>query len=135
MRGVAGDHNGAAAHLFQTAHCAQEPGQRILALVEFRGHAIWNARIGPQDGRDMVLVTLGRREQGQAEHELGTGQGPHATQNAEGFFVRHRMWFRRLGWRSCAGYDGLQPLALVCHGCSGHGMSSGKSGIIVFSRI
>ena len=58
--------------------------------------AVGHARVRPQHGRDMVLVALGGREQGEPQHELGAGQRPHAAEHAEYFAVKsvraHAVW-------------------------------------------
>ena len=87
VRGVAGDGDGAAVGMAQAGDAAQQPGQRVLAAGQFAAGAIRDAGIGPEHGGDVVLVAPGGCQQRQAQHELCTGQRPHAAEHAKHFVV------------------------------------------------
>ncbi len=53
-----------------------------------RGVAVRNPRVGPQDGRNVILVASRWRQQGQAQHEMGARQRTHAAQDAK-YLVPH----------------------------------------------
>ena len=83
MGGVAGDGDGTAARSLQNADAAQQGGQRVGAGAQACGRAVGHADIADQDGGQVVLVALGGGLQGEAAHEFGAGQRPHAAQHAQ----------------------------------------------------
>ena len=95
MGGVAGDADRAAAGGGEAAHAAQQGGKGIgRAGAAARGGAVGHARVGPEQGRHVVLVALRGKELREAHHELRAGQRPHAAEHAERA-ARHRRLAHR----------------------------------------
>jgi len=89
MRGVAGNGDRAAPGGYQPVNPAQQPRQRVGAAGEFSPRAVGHTRVGPEYGRDMILIARRRRQKGQPQHELRAGQWPHAAQYAQNPVIRH----------------------------------------------
>ena len=81
--GVAGHGNGTASGRLEPSDAAEQGGQGIFCALDAREQPGRYPRVGPENGRDVVLVAGGRGKECEAQHELRAGERAHAAEHSQ----------------------------------------------------